>query len=330
MMGEGMKTAPQRLATAVIWIVSSFCLFLAVTHPGLTWAKEGPPIRIGSTSGLYAGLIFLAEERGMFAQQGLSVEILPATSGVAAAKMLTDGSADFIMITEMVAVNMVLSGEKLAIVASTAEFINSEIIARRDRGILTPQDLKGKRVGVVPKGASEYFMLSYLAANGLTMEDLMLVSLPSNQHVESVVSGTVDAVVTWSPHSHRASEALKGNQSKFWLMAGRQTNLPVARDIERLVKVLVEAAEFINHNPDEAKKIICKMCELPEKDAALDWERIRFNVGLPRELLNVMEFQAKWTIAYGDDKTTPLPDFLEHFYFSALEKVQPGAVTILH
>jgi len=321
-----------------IWLFVILC-FMGSSGLSVGSVSAQPSIRIASTQGLYSGLLFVAEQKGYFKEQGVDVEIIGASSGVAATEMLMEGTTDFCMLTEMAAGNAIIADKNLALLASTAEFDNSKIIARKDRGIMEPSDLKGKKIGIKFGSSIEYFLLSFLASHGLSFEDLVLVDVPANRHVEAVDTGEVDAIATWSPHTHRAVDkmgangvhwSIQGIQKQFWLLSGLQETLPPLAIMQKIVRALIEAESFIHANEAEATTLLREYLELPLHMVAEDWKNIRFRVVLPRELLSAMEFEIKWKLAQQGGSSGEIPDYLDNMVFDVLEAERPESVTIMH
>lgn len=65
------------------------------------------------------------------------------------------------------------------------------------RGIKNIGQLKGKRIGVEKTALGAYFLSLILRAAHLSANDVQIVSLPLDEHVEAYRAGLVDAVVTF-------------------------------------------------------------------------------------------------------------------------------------
>ncbi len=59
------------------------------------------------------------------------------------------------------------------------------------------------------------------------------------------------------------------------------------------------------------------------------WDKNKLKVQLSQELLILMESEARWAIANNLTDKTEVPNYLDYFYFDALEAVNPEAVTII-
>lgn len=72
------------------------------------------------------------------------------------------------------------------------------------------EELAGKKVAYSSGTSSEDILLNTLAKAGLTMEDIEAVDMDASAIVTAALSGTVDAVATWSPNSLKILAELPG------------------------------------------------------------------------------------------------------------------------
>ncbi len=60
-----------------------------------------------------------------------------------------------------------LNNPDLRIFGTVSKFRINELIARSDKGIEKPEDLKGEKIAVLKRATSEFFLGRYLTASGL-------------------------------------------------------------------------------------------------------------------------------------------------------------------
>ena len=65
--------------------------------------------------------------------------------------------------------------------ASIGLSTGNKIVARKDRNILKPSDLKGKRIGFSPNTTSDYFLDMFLLANTISRSEVNGREHPSCQ-----------------------------------------------------------------------------------------------------------------------------------------------------
>ncbi len=286
-----------------------------------------------------SGLLYLADARGYFQEQGVEVVLADTASGVEAAKALAEGRTDFAMMSDFAFVRASFEEDQLVVLASLAETDNTELVCRQDRGIETPADLRGKRIGLKKSSAAEYFLGNYLLARGITEPDITLVDINADQLSEAVAAGEVDGVAAWWPITARTQQMLgdtavswpiQEGQKKFWLLVGRRDRLPAQPVLERFFTALVRAEEHLAARPEDGREAIRARLGLDQQEFAVGWAQTRLHLGLPREFLRLMEFEARWSVARGLVAAGKSLDFLERIHFEALDAVKPRAVTIIH
>ena len=164
-----------------------------------------PALRIATPLVPHAGLVHIASARGLFRDQGLEAILVPQTHGKAALADLLRGKADLAIAADVPVVVEVLKGAPLSIVASLASASNElAVLGRVDRGIRSPGDLIGRKVGVTLGTSGEYFLWAFLTRSRIAPQSLQLVDLPPSRLIESLRNGMVDAVAAWQPVRHEA------------------------------------------------------------------------------------------------------------------------------
>jgi NitT/TauT family transport system substrate-binding protein len=85
---------------------------------------------------------------------------------------------------------------------------NDMIVARP--GILSLQDLKGKKIGIEIGLVEHLLLLDGLKKAGMSVDQVTLVNAKTNETPQVLASGQVDAVGAWQPNSGLAMRALPG------------------------------------------------------------------------------------------------------------------------
>lgn len=147
------------LAVGLLLVVGTGYFWLAAPQPPQTLKPEGPleKLSIGVNAGKFGGLIFIAQEQGYFRGNGLEADLKFYEAGRDAIKDLLAGRLDIGCCAEFVLVNEIFAGrDNLRVLGSVGRAEISELIARKDKGINRPEDLKGKRIGLPLKAVAEY------------------------------------------------------------------------------------------------------------------------------------------------------------------------------
>jgi NitT/TauT family transport system substrate-binding protein len=141
---------------------------------------------------------WLALESGIFNRHGVGAELLLIPSGTTAVQALVAGEVQPLTATGTTAVAATLRGADLAIVGSLG-VIDYKLVA--PSRIRTPQDLKGKRVGITRFGSfTDFGSRRVLRSVGLNPDkDVVLLQTGiagAAQRLMAMFSGTMDATLT--------------------------------------------------------------------------------------------------------------------------------------
>src|SRR5208283_4648206 len=116
-------------------------------------------------------LVYIAFAKGYFLEEGLDAIPQVHPFGKIALNAVVEGKADLGTVADTPIVFTVMNGQKIAILATTQTSNRNEaIIARRDRGIAKPADLKGKKIGVPFGTHADFFTDIFLIAHGIDRE----------------------------------------------------------------------------------------------------------------------------------------------------------------
>ena len=329
-------------------IIISVAVIIVVIAASIVWLGNSAPrytgplekVTIGSYGGEYVSLVYVAAEKGYFKDEGIDVEIKPYEYGILTIPDVLNGTLDMSLANEFAFVVRSFDFPKLRILASIDKTKSYELIARRDRGITTPADLKGKKIAI-PKGSqSEFFLGTFLTFNHLSLRDVQVVYTQPFDLENAIASGKVDAILIWPPLSFNAAKKLGANaivwdaqngQNAYFVLIGSE-DLVYTRPhvIEKTVRALMRAEEFVKNNTPEANQIVRDRTNTDERYIQYVWQQNSFMVSLDQTLLLSMEDEARWAIDNILIDKPAVPNYLDFISFDALTKVKPDAVTIVH
>lgn len=152
---------------------------------------------------------------------------------------------------------------------------NAEALVVRDgSGIIAPQDLKGKKIGVPFVSTTHFHMLFALEQFGISPDEVELLNLQPNAIAAAWQRGDIDAAFVWDPALGRIKETgkvlLTSGDLSNWGKAtfdGMLVSNDFAENNEtfmcQFVKTIAEADEAYRSNPsaftgnsENAKKIV--------------------------------------------------------------------------
>jgi NitT/TauT family transport system substrate-binding protein len=319
----------------------------AVIIGGYLWLSQERPqkytglpekITVAAAEYLTGALIYVAEDQGFFEENGLDVAIKGYGSGKACAGALINGEVDISTSAGFVFVSNSFDHTDLRVFGTVATAQVKELVARKDKGITTINDLIGKKIGVTKKSGAEFQLGVFLTFNRISQEDVELVDLKPPEMKGAISNGDIDAVFVWDPYLYNIKIELgenaitwHGGEDFYFVLLTKEDWLdknPAAA--ERFMKSMLEAEGYIKDNSEEAKEFARNRFDYESDYIDYSWPKQEFAVILEQAMLITFEDQARWRIKQGLTDATEVPDYLYYIHMDALEKVKPEAIRIIH
>jgi NitT/TauT family transport system substrate-binding protein len=260
--------------------------------------------------------------------------------GLNAATGLVNGEVDMASpVAEYVAVGKIFDGKQIQAIASIDEVDYAFVIGRKDHGIQTVSDLKGKTIGVVRGTILEFQLGRFLELNGVDLAEVTLVHGKLPESANAINNGSVDAVMTIPPFT-AGIEKQVGANAVLWpaqnsqpfyslVLADEQWLKQHPEAVERFLRAMAQAEEFIIDHPEQAMEILRAKLNFSDEEIARVWSQNQFSLSLDQSLILTMEDEARWMIENGLATEKQVPDFLKFIYIDGLEAVKPEAVNII-
>jgi NitT/TauT family transport system substrate-binding protein len=320
-----------------IGIVGAGMLLLLVP---LARQASAEPLRVGVFPNLHCALIYLADNQGFFKKQGLDVAVTVQESGLVALNDLIADRIDIGPTAELPFVLQAFEHPDLRITATIGDGSDHDLVVRKDRGIERPQDLKGKRVAVTRGSSGEFFLYNYLLFNRIPAGSIRLVYRAPSELARVMSDGTADAALSWPPYTTRMAKQLGAKGARWPAQSGQDYYMVLLakegflkkqpKTMELFLAALLEAEEFISKYPDRAQAILRNILKMDTERFLEEWSRAHFQLQLTQDLIVLMEREAKWAIRNKLTEGKRMPNYLPLFYFNAMNKVKPQAVSIVH
>jgi NitT/TauT family transport system substrate-binding protein len=223
---------------------------------------------------------WVAQDKGLFAKQGLNVDLSFIQGSVAAVPALAAGEVSILQTTPVAAVQAKIKGIDTVVLGDHIPFINQRLVGVAS--VKTIQDLKGKIIGATKPGSSDDFTLALvLKKEGLDPKKDVQVTYLNDVpgQVAALGKGLVQAIVV-SPPSNLTAEQVGGHE----ILNFYDLKIPypgdgvassrgfVSQHHDIVVKFLAgyaDAIGYIKTHPDESKQVIAKYTKQDDK-AALD------------------------------------------------------------
>ena len=262
-------------------------------------------------------------------------------TGKQALDLMLQNKVDLSIVADLPLVFAVAKGNKPMVLATLfRDHGGVAVVARRDRGISLPGDLRDKRVGVIFGTSSQFFFDAFLTEHQIPTDSVTLVDLKFEEIADAITNGQVDAVCTWDPALGKLQEALKeqgltfdsSNQYTYRLqLAASESYLRDHRDqMRRILAALAQAEAYVAKQPAEARNLVQQGTGMNEAAMKRGYDLGEIGLSLDQGLLLALDDQTRWAMKRGVVKSGPVPNYLDNMYLDALKAVKPEAVTLTH
>lgn len=220
-------------------------------------------------------MFFVAQEKGYYAKNGIEVTaIQKGTGSPNAMRLVGNGNADFgFGDLPTLAVSRSQNVPVVALAAVNQHSPLAMLSLSAKKKLTKPADLKGLNIGVQPSGSTYVFLKAFLAANGMSLNDIKQ-STVTPPYENYLLLGRVDAVPGYIDAEVPELEAKAGGPGSLSIMQGWDFGYKVYGSglfttekmiadksdvVQRFVNAYVQAFADVVNNPGEAADIIIKL-----------------------------------------------------------------------
>jgi len=241
--------------------------------------------------------LFIAQERGYFADEGLDVNIFTPGDPSTVLQTVASGRDDFGISYQP---ELLIAREQgipaVSVMALVQHPLNS-VMSLKESGIVEPKDLAGKKVGAPGLPSDESLLDTMLRNQGLTLDDVEMVNVGFDL-VPALISKQVDAVVG----AYWVHESISATNQGFELNIIRmeQNGVP---DFYELV--IVASEDKIAQEPDLVQRFVrgvtrgYKDAIADPQDAVQLLKRLKPEVDLAIEIPGVVLLAPLWVTDNG-------------------------------
>lgn len=325
---------------------------LVAAAGGLGWWLFAPrpttaakKVTIGIQTSPAMATVMVAKDKGMFAAEGLDVELQQFTAGKFALQAFVGKSLDFSVSGEVPVCLASLQGNDIRVVAQVVERTVREVrvVARTDGPVTDPAAYfksKKRKLATSFGGGPEFFTYNFLKKHGIrNPEDVEVLNQKPEDMTAALESGSVDAISVFDPFAYIAEKRLAGKVSTFasddlyselYVLNVHPEQLTADADrITAVLKALAAAADYIEKNPDEAQQVVAGYTKLDRDTLRGIWGSFVFRPALTPQLVEYWTAQAAWAKATNKAPADAVvPDFRARIADGPLRAVRPAAVTL--
>ena len=180
--------------------------------------------------------LFIAQDQGYFEENGYKVDIQIIEDESTYGSLFSSGSIQALgQVLDRDLVQYQAGAPEGYVCTMDASTGGDGLVASAD--IKTVDNLKGKKVALDKSATSYYFFMQVLADSNITEDDVEIVDMGNDESGEALLSGNVDAAVTWEPILSQCAE--------------QGTLLASSKDYDKVIlDVLTVSTEFAEENPE--------------------------------------------------------------------------------
>jgi sulfonate transport system substrate-binding protein len=312
-------------------------IFLAVNLTKF-WQPEKHTLSIAVSKTPLSTPFYVAAAINAFDSTCVDVEFNDVIGGGAAFNKVINGEVDFATSSDSVIAFQSLSRQAFV---THAMFVQSDndvkLITRTDDKVLDVSSLKGKSIGVTKKTASEYFLSTLLAIDGVNPQDVKLVHYEPAQLIDGLMNNEVDAIIPWEPFAFQSKQIFHNkvtvhDTKNFNTLSFNLISLvPDRARIEQatcILQGLNTAINYIASHPEKAKDIVKSKLDLTTEFINWVWPDYIFKLELNQSLLLNLSSQTAWLAETQLNMIEQVPNIDQFVDSRAILQVNPNAVNI--
>jgi len=256
--------------------------------------------------------IYVARHQGFFADQGLEIEIISPSETSDALKLAAAGKVDLAVSYEPQTIISAARGLDIVVIGRLIEHPLTTLLFLKGKGIKTPRDLEGKKIGYTVPGLMDVLLDAFTKLNGIQQYEAINVGFAI---VQSLAAGKVDAVMGPFKTYETVTMAHKGYEVGYFelekwgipdydelvFVTSKKTLNKKQAALKAFQRVIARAIEYVRKTPPTALKNYIK--QVPQADIKIETEA--FQLTLPyyatHQKLDVKRWQefADFALQYG-------------------------------
>jgi NitT/TauT family transport system substrate-binding protein len=256
-----------------VGILAAAAVALAGAGTG-AWAQDEVVLQLKwVTQGQFAGY-YVAEEKGFYEEEGLDVEIKPGGPDIAPAQVIAGGGADVIVDWMPSALASREKGLPLVNIAQPFKRSGMMLTCLKETGVQTPEDLRGRTLGVWFFG-NEYPFLSWMSHLGIPTDGSAegVTVLKQGFNVDPLLQKQADCISTMTYNEYGQvldagiapedlvtfkyeDQGVATLEDGLYVMEEDLENPAFVDKMVRFVRASMKGWRYAEEKPDEAAEIV--------------------------------------------------------------------------
>jgi len=189
-------------STLVIVIAIAFVLSMGSGLAAPQALTETPlPLKIGyQSTSADDWMLFAARDLRLFERVGLAPQYIPFDAGPPMIAAAMNKTIDVAIVKTVPFLIGLSQGAEWVMIGTYSEGAYSEgLLARKDSGIDTVVDLKGKRIGYYKGSSAHYGVVMILRQHGISRDEVNLLHMSPTEQLTALANKDIDAAMVWEP-----------------------------------------------------------------------------------------------------------------------------------
>jgi NitT/TauT family transport system substrate-binding protein len=220
---------------------------------------------------------YAAADQGYYKDEGLDVSIVEGSADIVPIDVLTAGDVDYAISWVPKVLGSIEAGAKVTDVAQIFERSATTQISFKDKGITSPADLKGKKVGSWGYG-NEWELFAGMQKAGVTLKDISLVQQAFDMN--GFLAGDIDAAQAMTYNEYAQVLETKNPktgklytpddlnvinwndagtsmlQDAIWAPSDKLGDKAFADQTVKFIKASIKGWVYVRDHPEEAAQIV--------------------------------------------------------------------------
>lgn len=175
-------------------------------------AQEQVNVRFSwKLKGEYAHM-YVAQEKGYFAREGISVRLGEGAGAQAALGALLQGQEDAVLLPGIFALTAISKGMPVKLIALYHPVTPMALISKPEKPVRVPKDLEGKSIGTAVGETGTSYLDTFCRKNGIDCGKINRIQVHAQARVPSFIQGKLDVVSVYQTNDLpilRENEAIK-------------------------------------------------------------------------------------------------------------------------
>jgi NitT/TauT family transport system substrate-binding protein len=259
-------------------VVALAALLAAIAVSCVPAKPEEPKLKLALIPVLDTIPIFIAEQNGFFAEQGITVETIPVKSPQERDVLVTTGQVDGVL-TDLQSVGLLnKDAPKLkAVYTSRRPFPDApmfRILAGPKSAVNAPADLKGVPIGISANTVMEYLTDRMLAGEGLKPEEIAKIEIGQIPvRFEQLMNGNIQAAALPDPLAQGAiaagaklivDDAKYADLSQSVLTFTTDTLKTKPGTVKKFLVAWEKAVKELNAHPEKYQGVLIEQGRVPK------------------------------------------------------------------